>query len=456
MRGTVDGALYTIAVPANWNGTLALFSHGLVPNIVPGLKLASDAPDQVAATVLLQEGYALAGTSYSQNGWAVQQALHNQMALLNLFNTLCGNPTRTVIWGESMGGLITAALAQLFPQRFVGALPMCALDGGTVGLLNAQLDGLFAFTHLLAHNTVPIAQFTYPIATAATTESILALAQRTAQGRARIALFAALQDIPGWTSPTTPEPAPTDFAAQEHNQFGVSQQLDLPLLTIDLQADIEARAGHNYTTFNTGVNYFQQLQKSADLQEVEGLYLQAGLSLQNDLSVLQNAPRLPVNPQGLKYTTTFFTFNGALHIPVLTMHTTDDPVVVVGNEQAYADVVRSAGSSNMLRQIFVHRAGHCTFTPAEEVTAFHTLIQRVNTGQWNPTLLSPNALNQQAANLGPDLNVSPQSAGLGMFDTTTLGPVGKLLPPLAHNATPSAFTTFEPPPFMRPFDVRNR
>ena len=110
----------------------------------------------------------------------------------------------------------------------------------------------------------------------------------------------------------------------------------------------------------------------------------------------------------------------------------------------------------MLREIFVHRAGHCTFTPAEEVTAFHTLIQRVNTGQWNAASLSPDVLNQQATNLGSTLNVSPQSSGQGMFNTASLGPVVVAVPPPStHTATPSAFITFQQPLFMRPFDARN-
>ena len=42
-----------------------------------------------------------------------------------------------------------------------------------------------------------------------------------------------------------------------------------------------------------------------------------------------------------------------------------------------------AGDSRMLRQIFVARAGHCAFTPAETISAVQVLLNRVRTGRWN-------------------------------------------------------------------------
>src|SRR4051794_21216958 len=53
-----DGATWTIDLPANWNGTLLLFSHGLVPPGAPNP--AVDAPDPLTADHLLGAGFALA------------------------------------------------------------------------------------------------------------------------------------------------------------------------------------------------------------------------------------------------------------------------------------------------------------------------------------------------------------------------------------------------------------
>jgi hypothetical protein len=111
-------------------------------------------------------------------------------------------------------------------------------------------------------------------------------------------------------------------------------------------------------------------------------------------------------------------------MPVLTMHTTGDGLVEVTDEQAYASVVKKAGDSKLLRQVFVHRAGHCTFTPAETISAFKTLIDRVNTGRW-PSI-SPAKMNGTATELGPDLNTAPAS-----------------------------FIEFKPGQFLRPFFAKN-
>ena len=88
----------------------------------------------------------------------------------------------------------------------------------------------------------------------------------------------------------------------------------------------------------------------------------------------------------------------------------------------------------MLRQVFVHRAGHCAFTPAETVTAVQTLENRLATGQWH--VPSPAALNAQAAALGPQLNIF--SAGA------------------AVKATPPAFLSYSPARYLRPFNLISR
>src|SRR6202050_26612 len=133
-----DGATYLIQVPASWNGTLVLYSHGYV---VPGsANPAEDVGDQLTGGYLLSKGYALAGSSYATTGWAVQQALPDQIHTLNKFQSLVGTPKHTIAWGHSLGGMITAGLVQRYPKRFDAALPMCGVVAGGVGVWNQALD----------------------------------------------------------------------------------------------------------------------------------------------------------------------------------------------------------------------------------------------------------------------------------------------------------------------------
>jgi len=75
--GTNDGAAFKIDIPANWNGTLVLYSHGYVPPCNPAdpkCNPPSDAGDALTKQYLLDHGYALAGSAYKTSGWAVQDA----------------------------------------------------------------------------------------------------------------------------------------------------------------------------------------------------------------------------------------------------------------------------------------------------------------------------------------------------------------------------------------------
>jgi pimeloyl-ACP methyl ester carboxylesterase len=430
MTGSLDGAQYKIEVPANWNGTLFLYSHGYR---FPGPNPGQDAGDPITGAAMLAQGYALAGSGYSTTGWALQQAFHDQIALLDYFGATCGQPSRTIAWGHSLGGIITAGLVQLNPDRFAGALPMCGVLAGGVGTWNQALDSAFVFSTLLAGGTLPIVNLPQnPAALNADLGQalgVLSTAQSTAQGRARIALAAAMADIPGWFTPLSPEPDSADVDAQVANQIAWEKQPDLFFAYFG-RADLELRAGGN-PSWNTGVDYTVQLAHSVDQDEVIALYQKAGLDLQADLDTLNNAPRIAANSSSVDYLSQYVTFDGDLGgTPVLTMHTTGDGLVANEDERTYSHVVDQAGDPTMLRQIYLHRAGHCSFTPAETLTAVNTLLHRIATGTWS-NVNDVDGLNSAASALGPSLNV--------FFVGGNTVPVDP------------AFINFQPTLFLRPF-----
>jgi pimeloyl-ACP methyl ester carboxylesterase len=395
-----DWATYLIQVPSNWNGTLVLYSHGYV---VPGSSNpAADVGDPITGAYLLANGYALAGSSYATTGWAFQQAVPDQIEVLDTFKTLVGAPSRTIAWGHSLGGMVTAGLVQLYPQRFDAALPMCGVVAGAVGTWNQAMDSAFAFDVLLGSGSgLQLVNIKNPLKNVTIAEGILSTAQKNAQGQARIALTAALDDTPGWYDPLSPEPSPTDYATQEANQYLWLANIDFPF-AFDLRAELEGRAGGN-GSWNSGVDYETQLKNSVDYAEVQALYQKAGLSLDTDLQALSNAARIKAKQSALTYLEQNIIFNGKIPIPVLTLHTKGDGLVVVEDETAYKDVVDEEHDGGRLRQLFVHRAGHCEFTPAETAVAFGALISRLDTGKW--PALGANELNEAAKGLGSKFNV---------------------------------------------------
>ncbi|HLQ61168.1 MAG TPA: prolyl oligopeptidase family serine peptidase [Candidatus Acidoferrales bacterium] len=430
LQGTLGAATYTIVMPAPWNRTLVVYSHGYV---APGRP--NPAPDLGANPIgawLLGHGYALAASSYSGTGWALAEAVPDQIALLDLFQQRFGKPTRTLAWGHSLGGIITAALVQDHPERFAGALPMCGVLGGGVGTWNQALDAAFVLKTLLGPDSqLQLVHLTNPEANLSAARSLADAAQATPAGQARLALIAALGDLPGWFDPSQPQPAPADLAGRLRDQLRWFS-VDFPY-SFSYRADLEKRAGGN-PSWNTGVDYRALLAASVDRDEVEALYQQAGLSLESDLARLAAAPRIAADPPAVQYLRRHVVFDGSLQVPVLSLHTTDDGLVVVQQEQAYAAAVHGAGRDSQLRQLYVHRAGHCTFTAAESLVAFQALVDRLNSGAWDPAALDPAVLDRRAAALGPDLNRLPLAVSF---------------------AAAPGFLAYQPAPFLRPFDARS-
>jgi pimeloyl-ACP methyl ester carboxylesterase len=430
VTGSISGATYGIAMPPTWNGTVILYSHGYITpgttSMKPPLKM-----DPYVTGWFYAHGYALAASSYSTpTGWAVEQALHDQMALLDLFTQRYGQPKRTMAWGASMGGLISVALAEQYPKRFAGALSVCGNLAGSVATYNTILDAALTFKTLLAPNSpLNIVHITDARTNIQLAEPLLEQAQHSPQGRARLALVTAMMDESGWSDPLGAEPAPTDAATRLANQLAMFQSRGLSFAFGDGRVDIEQRAGGN-SSWNTGVNYSQLLANSRNRDEVQALYHQAGLDLNKDLAALAHAPRIAPDKNALVYLQNNVTLTGKLQVPVVTLHTTGDTQAQVEQERAYADLVYAAGTQEMVRQLFLHRADHCTQTGAELLTGFQVLMQRIETGKWEETEQIQD-LNRQAQNFGTDLNT------------------------YQGHQVPAAFIVYHPGPWLRPFNTQS-
>ena len=382
-----DGALWRAQVPDHWNGTLLLFSHGYAPRIVnPRV-----AP-RGTRSWLLAHGYALIASSYSEPGWALAQAVPDQLGALDAFKSHFGKPARTIAWGESMGGLVTVALAERYPGRFAGAAPECGSLAGSIGMMNEALDGAFAFKTLLAPSSrIRLVNTQNDERNAQRVNQVLQTAMRSPKGRARVALASALAQMPFWTQAGTARPQASQPAIQLRQVASAfTTGVFLP------RANQEKRAGGNFS-WNVGVHYRKQLRMSGEQAWVKQWYNKAGLSLNRDLSKLDAAKRIRADPEAIAYMQKNYVPSGRLSIPVLSMHTIGDGMTVPTQQQSYIDAVRAAGREKYLSVAWVDRAGHCNFTPAERIASLTALISRINTGTWRT---SPTTLNALAARTG--------------------------------------------------------
>jgi pimeloyl-ACP methyl ester carboxylesterase len=381
-------------VPANWNGTLLLYSHGYNPTPT---NPPVDSPDPVTAEALLARGYALAGSSYSRSGWVADTAARDGLDTLQAVTALIGRPRRAIALGTSFGGMITGQLAERGGRRLDGAVATCGLMGGGIDLHNYQLDGSHAIAQLLlAGQQVKLVHFTDPAEAFATADRMLAAldqAQTSPAGRARNALITALFQEPAWVPG---QPKPTDIEAQQVGRYQNLRAI-LPFILLG-RSDMEQSAGGN-PTWNKGVNYGRQLADSGLLPEVAQLYRRAGVDLPADLNLLTRTANVTADPAAYQWMRETSTLTGRLAMPALTLHTTADGLVPVQHQEEYAQDVHDSGSAALLRQAYADHAGHCAFTTAELVAAVVTMERRIDTGRWDG-LAEPHRMRALADSLG--------------------------------------------------------
>ncbi len=148
-HGTLEGSFFTIALPdatTSWNRRVLLIAHGYRPTdapLVADLTLA-----HAAYRTLVDEGWAVAKTSYRRNGLIVADGITDLDNLLAEVTRRLGSPDRVIVEGDSMGGLIAALLAER-GQPVNGAIAIgAALDlrepGGISGInFHPQIPLLF-------------------------------------------------------------------------------------------------------------------------------------------------------------------------------------------------------------------------------------------------------------------------------------------------------------------------
>ncbi len=137
---TSDGAPYAMKVPANFNGTVYLWSHGYrynvdIPAAIPligGYKITNTpepgpivGSDTSVIKYLLSKGFAVMGSGFARQGWNADSGVATDVELINTFKVQFPNTTHVIAWGNSLGGFITQILAEKNPTLISAAAPLC-------------------------------------------------------------------------------------------------------------------------------------------------------------------------------------------------------------------------------------------------------------------------------------------------------------------------------------------
>jgi pimeloyl-ACP methyl ester carboxylesterase len=334
VEGTsASGAKWVIDLPSQWNGDLVVYLHGYTnpaqPIALPNNGAIRDS--------LLALGFAVTASSYSSNGYAVPEGIHDSRRLSQLFATRFGSPRHTYLFGVSLGGLIGMILAQQFPEQYDGALLVSGIVGGSreeiqyVGDIRVLFDAVYGdvLPGGLEHPpaiTNPDAQVVQPV---------LAAIQRNPQGVGIIQALAR-RPLPGANS-------------QE-----IVQSL-ITVLGFSMQGggDLYERT-HRHSYFdNDDYRYASSALPPAVVEDINA-----------------RVARYSVHPDAARFLERFGEPNGRFRIPVISLHTTRDPVVPAFHE----DLLSRECSGPMLIQRLTDRYGHVGYSPGELIAEFNALV----------------------------------------------------------------------------------
>jgi hypothetical protein len=333
--GMVDGAVYRIDVPTEWNHSLVVYYHGYSEGPA-SFPIANRLNNQVEP--LFERHYAIAQSGYSQRGWAFEQAYPETEQLRKYFVHAYGQPKETYVAGGSLGGGLVMITLELNPKPYVGGLDLCGAVGATYESLQRRFAWRAAFDYYFP-GVMPTL-----VPTPQNYEESNALREKMAVAmHANPTAAAAMRSLMGL-----------------HTDSDVVHDISYFTFVI---ADMQRRSGGNpFDNRN---------------------YLYAGtssLSSVGDYALNDGVARYAADLKARGYLARHYTPSGRLGRPMLALHTLYDPLIPPTTLSVYAHTVEIAGAGENLVQQYVHRDGHCTFTSDEVGRAFDELVRWTHGG----------------------------------------------------------------------------
>ncbi|WP_314176745.1 alpha/beta hydrolase family protein [Streptomyces winkii] len=350
-----NGAYYTMAVPARWNGSLVVHAHG-GPDLGDSSDPSRSTEDLDRWSVMVDEGYAWAGSSYRRGGYGSRMAAADTENVRRLFADSFGRPERTYLHGQSWGGNVAAKVAETYgrkPGAYDGVLLTNGVLGGGSRGYDYRVD-LRAVYQYYCHNHPRPTEPQYPLWQGLRPDSTM-----TSAG-----LRARLQECTGYAS------GPADrTAAQQRNLDDIlavtriperSLESHLRFATFTFRDIVSNRLGGRNPFSNRGVRYSGSHDDEA---------LNAGVE------------RFAADPTARRDLSYDSDLTGKVSLPVLTLHAIDDPTAFVEHEAAYRATLQGAGTSGNLVQTFTKETEHSELSNAEYANSVATLDTWVRSGR---------------------------------------------------------------------------
>ncbi|MEZ4864181.1 MAG: prolyl oligopeptidase family serine peptidase [Caldilineaceae bacterium] len=343
-----SGATYRICMPTTWNNDLIVYAHGYVapnrPIGIPEDQMALPgglSVDQIATSL----GYGFTTSGYRTNGLAIQAGMADLIDVVSIFTAQKGAPNRVLLVGVSEGGAITALALEKHPDIFAGGLAMC----GPYGSFQQQITHFgdfrvlfdYFFPQLLPASAVNIpAELLDSWETSYYTNTVQPALLNPANHDNLDQLLATSGAAIDTADSSTQEKTAKDLLW--YNVFA----------TNDAKAKLGGQPFANQQTSYAG---------SAD-----------------DTQLNQDVARFVADQAAIDAIAADYETSGHLSRPLVTLHTTGDPIVPYAQAVAYRGKTIAADNMALHEFMTVQGYGHCQFSTVDVLLAFNKLVDMVN------------------------------------------------------------------------------
>ncbi len=411
-----DGAKFEIRMPANFNGTLYVYAHGIRPNVnLPAIPVVAPtgslidyspevAPSAVVATSLLKQGFALAGSGVRAQGWSLEEGTDAFLQVLTAAKDKYSKVNKVVAWGNSLGGLTAQAFAEQYSGAVDAVAPMCIADSaqaeitmagdflwglktffnpaikgfgysaGQTGYVEMLTDLGTVLTTLLSLRTAIQANPVAPAwpATSTVPDSLKAIPVRSA--------ILLLGLVAGISTQSKTYDSSSGPAGALETTFGVAISPALAVLENGAEAaalavlanyDMERRAG-GVVYDNSKTNFATRL---GDDSQVYAAALSGGTATTGMIGYLQFlAPKVTANAEAVAKLNSMYQLQGKIEVPTITLAAAADHITPGGAvthlvNQYNAAISAGSAKSGLLLNIWNKPAEtYSTFNAAGAVT----------------------------------------------------------------------------------------
>ncbi|MEU6345177.1 hypothetical protein ABZ883_29990 [Streptomyces sp. NPDC046977] len=357
-----NGAFYAMAVPHDWNGSLVVHAHG-GPDLGDTSDPERSTGDLERWSVMVNEGYAWAGSSYRRGGYGTRMAVADTENVRRLFVARFGTPRRTFVHGQSWGGNVAAKVAEIHGTGrhapYDGVLLTSGVLGGGSRGYDYRVDLRVVYQYYCRNHPRPT-EPQYPLWTGLRADSTM-----TTTG-----LRSRLQECTGYASPP-----------QERTPLQQRNLDDILAVTRVPERTLESHL--RFATFTFRDIVVNRLGGRNPFDNMTVRYRGS----HDDAALNAGVERFAADPSAKRDLSFDSDITGAVSLPVLTMHAIDDPTAFVEHEAAYRasleGAARSRGDRGRVRlvQTFTRESEHSELSSAEYAAALDALAGWVRTGR---------------------------------------------------------------------------